>query len=799
MFRSVFRSSNEVEYVLYYTIEDDYGCPRLDTIEIGVFPTVTLAAMPDVDACEGVELQFEANLTQGDPSTVTYAWLGNVAPTTGKITNFSSTLAGTYQIQISAGDVNCSDQTSFNVTVHQNPRVQIVNAPVRQVDYNASVMLQGNVTRYTTGPYTYSWFNPALISSGAATQTPVTTPVIATQLYRFTMVDAYGCRDSATITLQTELIIIEIKTPEDPSDDPTVPPNEIVDPSDIDLTSLSREICLGESAVLVPQIVSGNPTSLTYSWTDDEGNFISSDINPTVTPTKMYTTYTLTVTNTAGFSTSASFRVIAHPSPSASIHVFPDYNGTYYVDDQFTINGNPTGGSGVYVSHLWTVTNADVSTPNQQISAMTVDQMSSVSMTYSVTDSKGCSTTTSRNILVVEQVIPYITPNDACQWDTVTYSLSQTYPVGTYIQWSVNGGQIVGSSTNNTVDIYWPDVSPNATVSVVIVPPGDKIIQIEEQISVGAMPQVEIAGPAHVCVDETAKYNAVNLGGSQSIVYGWQVASDISNVNSPYYSEFWDGQDDELLQDVSTNTEQATVHWKFEGQDKVVLTARDGGCIAMVDMDVTIHPLPRPDFMYESVEKVFFQSENSYRFTDSIFKDKQVDFTNLTFGHPDTAVIDQNVSFYWDFIGDGVFTERAFNTSYEYDESGQFMVHLLAIDEMWGCKDTIAKPLTVIVNPNCGLTYPNAFTPDLEDNNTFYPVYNEGVLEAGYELRIYSRWGTLLWSTKDLYGKWDGMYKGEVAKQDVYVYHVKAVCEEKDPATGEQRVLNIKGDVTVIR
>lgn len=796
---TVFRSANEGEYVLYYTIEDEYGCPRLDTIQIGVYPTVTLAAMPDVHACEGVSLEFEATIIQGNPSLVTYAWLGNVSPTAGKVTNFSSSVAGTYPIRVLAGDANCSDEVSFNVTVHQNPRVQIVNAPIRQVDYNASVMLQGNVVNYTTSPYVYSWFNPALISSGAATQTPVTTPIITTQSYMFTMTDAYGCKDSASITLQTELIIIEIKVPNDPTDDPKIPKDKIVDPTIINLTSVPREVCLGESVVLVPQIVSGNSASFTYSWKDDEGNFISSDINPKVTPTKMYTTYTLTITNAAGFSTSASFRVIAHMSPSASIHVFPDYNGTYYIDDQFTINGNPTGGSGTYVSHAWTVSNATIASPDQQISAMTVANASNVSMTYFVTDSKGCSTTTTRTISVVEQIIPHITPNDACQWDTVTYKLSHSYPAGTFIQWSVNGGQIVGASNNTTVDVYWPDVSSNATVSVIIVPPGDKIIQIEEKIAVGAMPQVEIAGPAHVCVDETAKYNAVNIGGSQSIVYGWQIATDISNPLNPYYAEFWDGQDDELLQNVSLNTEQATVHWKFEGVDKVVLTARDGGCVTTVDMDVTIHPLPKPDFMYQSVEKVFFQSENSYRLTDSIFKDKQVDFTNLTFGHPDTAVIDKNVSFYWDFIGDGIFTEHAFNTSYEYDESGQFMVQLLAVDEMWGCKDTVAKPLTVVVNPNCGLTYPNAFTPDLDDNNNFYPIYNEGVLENGYELRIYNRWGALLWSTQDLYGKWDGVYKGEIAKQDVYVYHVKAVCEEKDPATGEHRVLNIKGDVTVIR
>jgi gliding motility-associated-like protein len=346
------------------------------------------------------------------------------------------------------------------------------------------------------------------------------------------------------------------------------------------------------------------------------------------------------------------------------------------------------------------------------------------------------------------------------------------------------------------VQVYWPSATETGNVSVDIFPPNDRPLYAEIDVRVGANPDVEISGPVHVCVDEIENYIAINKGQNENLVYSWQVASDIDRETSPYYDEYWDGQNDSLLIDISQTTEQSTVHWKNEGDDKVVLRARDAGCISTVDLDVHIHPLPEPDFVYESVEKVYFQSENSYRYTDSIFVDKQVDFMNTTF--PDTA-INENVLFFWDFVGDGVYTENSYNTSYQYDESGNFMVHLMAVDEQWGCESIIAKPLTVVVNPNCGLTFPNAFTPEMLQDNEFYPVYNEGVMETGYELRVYNRWGALLWSTKNIHDTWDGMYKGEIAKQDVYVYHCKATCEEKDPETGKNRILNIKGDVTVIR
>lgn len=798
--KSIFRSNDVGDFDLYYTISDINGCPRVDTVTVHVLPAVKLAPITDKNACVGVSLPIAASvLTAGNPANVQYAWIGNVIPTFGNQTNFTAATAGVSNIKLVAtegqGANSCSDSLTFSVTVHDNPRVEITaNVQTNNVPYTSQVQLDANIAFFTTPSYTYYWENAGAVSSGQSTSRIFTIPITQTRTYNVTLTDDNGCIGTDTIVLSTENIIIDIWHP----CTDVIPVNPDVLVSGICLDK-KNEICIGQTIRLVPQFQSGSATGLSYTWTDDAGLVVATTINAVVRPTKQTTIYTLTVANSAGFETKAQYLVIAHPNPTANITVSPEYGGSFYINDALTVNGNPTGGFEPYVKHTW-VTNVAMLNPNVQITQVTVPTPQNVSFVYSVEDSKGCKAVTSRAITVIAPVLPNILGNDACEKSNTVYSLDRTYPIGTIYVWTVTGGQIVGSNTNSTVEVYWPNARVGE-VSVYVKPQYEKEAIRDKQVVIGKIPDVSISGPVHVCQGDIVNYNAINKGTNTNLGYSWAIATDVSSpLFEPYYSEWWDGTDHELLQAVNAPaSDVATVQWKNEGKDKVILTARDAGCKVTVDLDVTIHPLPKPDFRYKSVEKVYFQKENVYRFTDSIYKDKQVDFTNLTFGNPETAVIDPNVSFYWDFVGDGVFTENAYNTSYEYDESGKFTVQLMAVDQVWGCKDTIAKPLIVIANPNCGLKFPNAFTPDLTANNTFFPVYNEGVLETGYELRIYNRWGTLLWVTNDKQAQWDGYYKGEISRQDVYVYHCKAVCEEKDPVTGKERELNIKGDVTVIR
>jgi len=777
---STFRSENEGEYTLYYTIADEYNCPRLDSTKITVFPAVKLADIADMDVCAGVGVEIQAEIATGNPSSFT--WLGSVSPKNEKKTTFTFSTPGTYNVTVIAGDQNCSDTKEFAVTVQPNPVVEIVGAPVKKVDYTEEVSLESKIVNYTTYPFTHVWKEAANIKSGAGTDRIVTTSIVQTTDFEYIITDAYGCTGSASIRLQTELIIPKIT--HFPKDYDGVPPtNELLDSTKYTLLEDALELCEGESAYLIPQFISGNNLeSLTYSWKDDEGNDLGNDINVKIKPTKYSTIYTLTVSNPAGFSTDVSFVVIMHENPSAEIKVSPDYSGKYYTNDIFSVDGQPTPALDTYAS-FWSATPSvqfkDVTAQITTISGIT-QEIKPLVLTYKATNQYGCSVEVSKEINVVEQKIPVIVGPDVCINSTSKYRLDQTYPVGTKYVWTVEGGQIESKSADeSSITVLWTS-SENTTVTVSIYPPDGKervIEGISHVAHITPMPDISINGQIHVCAGENAAYEAINnIPSMKNIQYGWNIADDHGD-----------------LVDLSVpNSEVATINWDKEGKDTVILRAMYGSCIIKEELTVYIHPTPDADFTYAASEDVFFVEEGVVRHTDSIFVDKDVKFTNLT-------THKAGYEYYWDFIGDGVYTENSRDAIYEYDEVGDFMVSLMVVENTWGCKNVVAKPLKVVANPNCGMTFPNAFTPDLSENNTFYPVFKTGVMESGYELRIYNRWGTLLWSTDDLYAEWDGVYKGSVSKQDVYVYHCKATCEDIDPETGKHRILNVKGDVTIMR
>ena len=76
-------------------------------------------------------------------------------------------------------------------------------------------------------------------------------------------------------------------------------------------------------------------------------------------------------------------------------------------------------------------------------------------------------------------------------------------------------------------------------------------------------------------------------------------------------------------------------------------------------------------------------------------------------------------------------------------------------------------------------------------NHIFYPSLAPGDV-VDYELRIYNRWGNLMFISKDPRHGWDGYYNGKICQQDVYVWKVR--CKYKSGNT-----VNQAGDVTLIR
>ena len=66
---------------------------------------------------------------------------------------------------------------------------------------------------------------------------------------------------------------------------------------------------------------------------------------------------------------------------------------------------------------------------------------------------------------------------------------------------------------------------------------------------------------------------------------------------------------------------------------------------------------------------------------------------------------------------------------------------------------------------------PNAFTPDANGRNEiFRPECSGG---KDFKMTIFTRWGEKIFETSQLDAGWDGMYKGKIAQDGVYVYFIE--------------------------
>lgn len=109
-----------------------------------------------------------------------------------------------------------------------------------------------------------------------------------------------------------------------------------------------------------------------------------------------------------------------------------------------------------------------------------------------------------------------------------------------------------------------------------------------------------------------------------------------------------------------------------------------------------------------------------------------------------------------------------------------------------GCIYTDSVKITVI-DVYCYPPYlfiPTGFTPDGDGVNDVF--YVRGIYIDQMEMRIFDRWGNLIFESYRQEDGWDGTYKGKPCPPDVYAVYVKILCFNK-------LEYFYKGNVTLIR
>jgi len=242
-----------------------------------------------------------------------------------------------------------------------------------------------------------------------------------------------------------------------------------------------------------------------------------------------------------------------------------------------------------------------------------------------------------------------------------------------------------------------------------------------------------------------AQFAANNYKGCDNICVTFTNQSYISTGKIVTYQwQFGDGS----LPNYATNPTYCFKTGKHSITLKVV---SDSGCIAtyLNQNMIEVYPKPMASFITEPEE------------LDEMEPIVQVN-TNAT---------NANETAY--YINDGgIYLKQNFSHTFTNLDK-QKPIIFQVVTSAHGCKDTASKILNL--KKNYAIYIPNTFTPN-------YDGVNDGFKAVGYNinkfhLRIYDRWGHLVFETTDMNESWDGHTKNssEAIKDDVYVWKASVV------------------------
>ena len=144
-------------------------------------------------------------------------------------------------------------------------------------------------------------------------------------------------------------------------------------------------------------------------------------------------------------------------------------------------------------------------------------------------------------------------------------------------------------------------------------------------------------------------------------------------------------------------------------------------------------------------------------------------------------------------LGDGSTSELR-DPLHSYYNDREYNV-LLQLSDSNGCKGEVKKsffPMRLSVEI-CGINLPNAFSPNAEGLNN-----DIGIL--GYapfvELKIFNRWGEIIFRTFSIEKRWDGNYRNMEVPIGVYPYILDWICPDSN---GNEIKYQKVGDISLIR
>lgn len=262
--------------------------------------------------------------------------------------------------------------------------------------------------------------------------------------------------------------------------------------------------------------------------------------------------------------------------------------------------------------------------------------------------------------------------------------------------------------TNTTMAVVTPTASMNFTITGYN-GPDTSGCPFTKEILIEVVPQVTATAnwSVGVCQGENVKLHAEG-----SNTYRW----------SP-----WEGLNNPNIAQPFASPKATTIY--------TVHVSNDGYCGATTTVLVKVNPQPTvnagPDATYNSDELITLNASGSGTLT-------------------------------WVF-GDNILCHVCPNSQITPTRSGVYQVQTT---NQYGCKAT--DDVWIEITDHYPIYVPNSFTPNYDGLNDVFLVYGEGIIK--FEMMIFNRWQHQIFSSNDQQTGWDGMYRGEIVKNDSYIY-----------------------------
>lgn len=731
-----------------YTVTGINGNGCVDTASV----TVTVNALPTINAGNDV------NICAGQSTTLTasggsaYAWTPSGTLSCNNCTNPTATPTTTTTYTVVGTDANgCTNTDSVKVTVLPLPNVT--------VSANTSICVGDTAKLQAAGAVNYSW-SPSTGLSCNNCATPNAYPSNTTT-YIVTGLSANNCADTAMVTV-------------------TVNPLPTVN------VGGNRSICLGDTVQL-------NATGAqTYSWSPATWLSCSNCANPNAYPTDTIK-YTITGIDSNGCKDTAQINIDVKPNPIVTVS--PKHQ---LICEGDSVQLQAAGGN----TYTWTPTTGLSCTGCDNPVAKPTN-----SANYVVTGFvNGCSDTAH----VVISVIPKPNINagpdkDICIGNSVTLNVSG----GTSYKWTP-------ANTLSCDTCKSPVATPTTTTKYAVTGTDNNSCSYTDTVNVIVhnTPPVNAGADITICNGESTTLTAT---GAQS--YTWSPGATLSctnctstvanPINNTTYmvvgvDQYGCSDSDEvtvtvLLKDVITFGNDDTICLGESAQLSV-----DGGdsyewspASSLTDPQIAT-PIATPKQTTEY--KVIVSQKNCFADTGYINvvvnPVPEVDLGpdhSIKGGTPVQLLIpgDGYTKFTWtpskDLSCDDCQNPKA--------TPGRTTTYTVTVENKYGC--TATDDVTIFVTCDAGQIFvANTFTPNGDGlNDRFYPQ-GKGIMEVK-RFTVYNRWGELIFDRQgmpvnDPYVGWDGTYKGEPLKPDVFVYIIHATCETGEP-------IQLKGDISLVR